>query len=112
MAKLKKIVGQTRHAGVGSLKKPDGTYTQDTKESIQLLVNNNFPDSREGWDEPETERPFVRKDFEWLTMERLKRAINKLDPHKACGPDEIKPVVLQNLPDNALRSSWRSTPAA
>jgi hypothetical protein len=38
----------------------------------------------------------------WITPERTWAAINLFGPHKACGPNRLKPVVLQHLPREAM----------
>jgi hypothetical protein len=40
----------------------------------------------------------------WITLQRTWAAINSFGPHKACGPDKLKPVVLQHL-------SWEAVEA-
>jgi hypothetical protein len=40
----------------------------------------------------------------WITPERTWAAINLFVPHKACGPDKLKPVVLQHLPREAVEA--------
>ena len=102
MAKLRKILSSGNHASVCTLKKSDGSYTQDVEESINLLVEKNFPDSAMGWSESKQSEKFAMNKPDWLSMERIVAAIYRLKPHKASGPDEIKPIVLQNLPRNAL----------
>jgi hypothetical protein len=40
----------------------------------------------------------------WITLQRTWAAINSFGPHKACGPDKLKPVVLQHLPWEAVEA--------
>jgi hypothetical protein len=40
----------------------------------------------------------------WITPERTWMAINLFDPHKACGPDKLKPIVLQHFPKPAVEA--------
>ena len=50
---------------------------------------------------PNTYRTKVTQ-LSWINQERIKAGIDLFGPHKAAGPDDIKPIVLQNLPDNIL----------
>ena len=38
------------------------------------------------------------------SQHRLREAIKQFGPHKASGPDDIKPIALQNLPEVAIRA--------
>jgi hypothetical protein len=39
---------------------------------------------------------------DWINRRRLREAINQFGEHKTSGPDGLKPLVLQHLPDKAL----------
>ena len=47
--------------------------------------------------------PFRYEEHGWITLERMKKAIEGFKPHKQSGPDEIKPIVLQGIQDNTLK---------
>ena len=104
MSKVKKIIKRTRTQEVGLLRKPDGTKCQNSEEVISLLLEEHFPRcNTEEKDETIPSRQKVKvTPFPWLNIERLKTAIKLFGPHKGAGPDGIKPIVLQNLPDNFL----------
>ena len=46
---------------------------------------------------PSTSRPRT-----WITKILMKAAVDSFEPHKAGGPNEIKPIILQNLPDTGI----------
>ena len=40
--------------------------------------------------------------LDWITDMRVKKAIDQFKPNKAAGPDELKPIVLKNLPERGI----------
>ena len=43
------------------------------------------------------------KEYSWISPNIVEKAIRESGPHKAPGPDQLKPIVLQNLPEKAIR---------
>lgn len=100
-ARVHKILAKDPNAQVGSLIKPDGSYTVDSKETAEHLLDIHFP----GCVQPtleSTTRPSLhpsRKD--WKFAERItkkgkvKWAIHKFQSFKSAGPDGIFPALLK-----------------
>jgi len=91
-----------------TLLRNDGTFTGSKKQTVDLLLDVHFPgsqdrddvrseDSREGNPFPEPIDPPT-----WITVEKVRKAISSFSNFKACGPDEIKPIMLKHLPEREL----------
>lgn len=120
-ARIHKLLAKDNTSQVGSLLKPDGTYTRDSKETAEHLLETHFPDSyhpsingRLGSD-CSTHSP-SRKD--WQFAEKLTKrgktrwAIFKFYSFKSAGLDGIFPALLKEgigvLLDR-LRSVFKSS---
>ena len=104
MSRLNKIIKNEEINKLGLLKKSNGTMTTDTDETLEVLMNEHFP----GNVPEETLIPNKTKckveDLEWITEQRVKKAIKGFDAHKAAGLDELKPIVLQNFPNKIIET--------
>jgi hypothetical protein len=72
-------------------------------KNLRILLDEHFPGSREVRDKglpKEFMTEVVQND--WINRRRLKDAINHFGEHITVGPDGLKPLVLQHLPDKAL----------
>ena len=106
MAKLNKILDRKESHFLGLITKEDGTSTVSTGETLQVMTNKHFPGSEKCSD------PDVRSNLEgdprrvdnldWVTNRRIKLAIQQFKPFKAAGPDGLRPIVIQNLPEEAI----------
>ncbi len=112
-----------------SLLKDNGGFTSSKQETVSVLLDTHFPGSREA--QPELEDTWNEiiegADAEttvctlrWIDRDTVKRAMASFIDFKACGPDEIKPIMLKNLPESALdrfvliftaASSWVTRPS-
>jgi hypothetical protein len=112
-SKLTKAINRSPKYGIGLMKRADGTLAGDPSESLGLLMDKCFPGSTPydqdeedelhalinysnivGYKEPVT--------YDWITLEKVRRAVDSFEAHKSCGPDGIKPLMLQHLPDVML----------
>ena len=104
----KQIRHQPRHQ-ISQMRKDDGTFTSTLDESLNVILNICFPGCKDYLPENDiewqnlvtlckTKGKFNRKQYEYLSIYRIKEAIRNTKPHKAAGPNHIKPVVLKNLP--------------
>lgn len=103
-ARIYKVFAKEHMNQVGSLKKPDGTYTQGKEETLELLLSTHFPQCTKT-----TEHSQYRNEFgywkpgkdDWMTVKeivnerKIKWAINSFEPYKAPGVDGIFPALLQ-----------------
>lgn len=100
-ARIHKLLAKDSTAQVGSLLKPDGTYTTDSKDTVQHLLETHFPGSVElVAKEPSNPRPEPsRKDWsfaEKLTKKgKIKWAIHKFYSFKSAGLDSVIPAMLK-----------------
>ena len=95
-----------------TLIRDDDKYTTGKKETIELLLDTHFPGSM-NQPEPELDHyfndivdelngPQKIQPIRWINHDRVRRALSSFSDYKACGPDDIKPIVLKRLPDNAI----------
>ena len=106
MSKLNKILDRKDTSKLGFVIKSDGACTTSTGETLEVMMREMFPGS-----DPITELD-ARSDMEgdprpidpleWVTNSRIKEAIKLFKPHKAAGPDGLRPIVLQHLPEKAI----------
>lgn len=106
MSKIMKIIHQqTNQGSLGILENPTTHKpTSSIEESIELLMNEHFGETK-----PTTSKPLDKlkmvdvKDIPWITPELVLKAISGFSPDKAPGADDIKPIILQNLPESAIK---------
>ena len=80
------------------------------KESLAVLLDNYFPNSKRVPRELTQEEPYVNKyvsnkelaDISFITPIKAKEAFQDMEPLNASGPDGLKAVVFQQLPDTML----------
>ena len=109
MAKLRKIMqGQERNT-LGLLRRPNGTFSTDPEETINMLLSEHFPDSKDVlptddlMDLPGTTfQPAVNHTTPLFTVKKARHAIGSFGPKKAAGPDGFSPIILQNLGEISL----------
>ena len=113
MAKMNKILNSQPRHQIGILRKEDGTFTDSIDESLNLILNKCFPGfieynkdkikELEDLEELSDSKGIMRKkNLPYLSLHRIKSSIKSTKAHKARGPDTIKPIVLRNLPEEAL----------
>lgn len=104
-ARLRKVLSKDHTNGIGTLRKVDGTRTNDQKETLEILMKTHFPGSQVIRDtsQSHSSEPIkmnnrsdaLSKAKELFDSTRVKWAINKFKPYKSPGPDQIAPVLLQ-----------------
>ena len=97
-AKIQKVMKTGRKLDIGTLKKPDGSYTETTEESLKVLLDTHFPDETK----PEHEEPL---DFtgnvnnldidKVINLEAVRASVKSFKPYKSPGKDNIYPALLQ-----------------
>ena len=106
MALLNRILKQGPHQKIGLLKKPDGTFAKDFKESINLLMDEHFPRSVPLSKKGTVFTPScnIQKghfcssndlDHSFITEAKVADAINSFGSFKAAGLDDLKPIALK-----------------
>jgi hypothetical protein len=97
MAKLSKILTSKPSNRLGLVRKSDGSLSTSPEESLETMVSEHFPGSivtDNTTVSPKRDNEVLVKPVSWITPGRTWAAINSFGPHKACGPDKLKPVVL------------------
>ena len=106
MSRLDKILDRKEASILGLVKRADGSSTTTSGESLQVMFNEHFPGN-----EPLTDLdirssmegdPRPIETLDWVTNFKIRQAIMQFKPHKAAGPDDIRPIVLQHLPEVAI----------
>ncbi len=80
----------------------NGTKCESITESNVALMEEHFPGATLATYRRPDEKYVYCKRINWLSIPRLRDAINQFKPYSGEGLDEIKPVALQKLPPLAL----------
>ena len=110
MAKVTKIMRRLHEKDVelGLVKDEDGNLAETKLQSIQLMMTEHFPNCStvESADKsgppPNKTRLVQRRDFEWITTDRIRLAVHEFSPNKAPGIDEWRAEVLKCLDDKTV----------
>jgi hypothetical protein len=95
---------------LGALTKPNRTTTETAKESYALVMSEHFPDATTLDDAASANpdpapmqgrynHPILVDQPSWINVERLREALHSFGNNKAAGPDDIKPIILHNMPE-------------
>ena len=107
LSKVSRSLINESNSGVGLIKKADGTLASSGKEVINALMDTHFPGSYPYKDlgklkeDTTLSNAFISNAnfLSYITKEKVAAAIKSFSGFKAAGPDGLKAVVLQNLPD-------------
>ena len=113
MAKMNKILNSQPRNQIGILRKEDGSFTESLDESLDLILGKCFPgctdynsnsiqELNDIKSASDAKGVCLRTPLRYLSIHKIKTSIKSTKTHKACGPDTIKPIVLRNLPSEAL----------
>ena len=101
-AKLFKVLTGAPNSELSLIRKADGSFTRTPEETLQMLLETNFPDFRrtdEADDTPPPRRAGRKADWstagQVVMAQRVKEAIMSFEPYKAPGMDNITSVLLQ-----------------
>jgi hypothetical protein len=112
MARFTKMVRSTPTRTIGVLQKGDGSFTNTPHEAIDVVSEKAFPDSTlldfaeftSALEfESEVEGSYTYGPVPWMEKSTLRRSLAQFKRNKSAGPDGFKPLVLQQLPDLALK---------
>ena len=116
MASLTKILKGRAHENIGLLKKPDGSFCQNSRDTLELLMSTHFPQSEtltaaaeEGLSIIDNDKFCYEEDLDdsFITLSGVKKAISSFGPDKAPGIDQLRPRSLQALTDPILKRICR-----
>jgi Reverse transcriptase (RNA-dependent DNA polymerase)/Endonuclease-reverse transcriptase len=105
LSRLNQILQRKTNQTLGLLRKPDQVMAESPEESIDLLLNEHFPESVSVGDLPKPQTYVYSKDwseYPWLSEDNIRRALHQFLPYKTPGVDNIKPIVLQHLPPGCV----------
>ena len=103
-ARLHMVLSRTHSNGISLLQKADGSFTEDPRETLNLLMKTHIPDYKRSTTEVETaETEQAAYPLKWarsqsgriFTPDRFTWAVNSFKPYKAPGGDSIIPAYLQ-----------------
>ena len=110
MASLAKTLQNKEKSKLHTLRKPDGSITEPGKETLNLLFSTHFPASTplrevqhqsEQPHRPPTSTTYIQQKYcDWVNESLLEKAMKKFNKKKSPGPDGIKPIVFEHLPNN------------
>ena len=105
VARLSKIIFNSKTPDVGLLRKADGTFTEDFRETADLLLKNFFPGCKEvrkeKWSGNDKAVALADKDI--FTARKVEEAIKSFGSLKAEGPDGFRPIVLKHFGDHTIK---------
>ena len=110
MAVLYKIAQRRDKRTINTLLKQDGSLTDPGKETIQMLTDTHFPAATEGTtpfhhnNDHVIDTETIRDSHDWIDEDLVRKSFKLFKPHKAAGPDGLKPIVLKYLPSNAIEA--------
>ena len=104
-SKLIKILQRNDNNSVSTFKKPDGTPTMPGEDPARHLLSAHFPNGKASEKTHYRHLKVPRYEVEgrfssWINKEMVSEALQKFKNKKSPGPDQIKPIVFQHLPDN------------
>ena len=100
LARINKILQRNVNRTLGIMRRRNGEPASSPEESIEILLDEHFPDSIHADDQLDEDASGITIGdmYEWLSPEKICRAIRLFSPNKTAGLDDIKPITLQHLP--------------
>ena len=76
-ARIQKVLKMGRKQDIGTIRKPDGSYTDLPEETLQVLIETHFPDKDEEEVIPQERLPTGNLNIEGMVNEQTVRAAFK-----------------------------------
>ena len=108
MAALARMAQRQESRDINVLTKPDGSSTDPGKETIDLLTQVHFPAATNAKHvtynnrRNATTEHICQKFDSWITKQLTVQALAGFEKKKSPGPDGIKPIVFEHLPDEFI----------
>ena len=108
MSQLAKMAQRTDRREINVLQKPDGGTTDPGEETVKLLTETHFPSATNVKHVTYNNRrncpvdKIQEKYKSWITRNKIRLALEGFEKKKSPGPDEIKPLLFEHLPDEFL----------
>jgi ribonuclease HI len=91
---------------IGTVQRPDGSYTLPGTETLRALADIHFPTHgptpRQNSVRTLDYRTVVDSNQDWINPERITKAFNDFKSKKSPGTDGLKPIVLKHLPQTMI----------
>ena len=110
MASLAKTLQKKERSKLYTLRKPDGSMTEPGQETLNLLFQTHFPASvplkqvqyqSNRFAHLQSRSSYINQTCDyWLNIELLNKAFKKFNKKKSPGPDGLKPIIFDHLPNN------------
>ena len=96
-ARIQKVLKMGKRQEIGTVRKPDGTFTDSPEETLQVLLDTHFPDKTEDEPLPQERVPDEGNlDINSIVNEQsVRAAFRSFQPYKAPGTDGIFPILIQ-----------------
>ena len=105
VSKLTNMLKKTNNKSIEQVKL-NGRTSQSSKETIEILMDAHF--GTENARPPERVMGHSLREKEvtikWITIKSIRNHFHSFGPLKMAGPDDFKPIVLQNLPNSTLET--------
>ena len=93
---------------MGTLEKPDGTITQPGSDTLEYLLTQHFPSATAVKPTNYSNNKITRTEIlnykpDWITTERVKKALLGFQSKKSPGTDGLKPIIFKHLPDDIIQ---------
>ena len=99
--------GSTRQT-LGTLEKPDGTITKPGSDTLEYLLTQHFPSATPIKTTDYSNKKVTRNEIinfkpDWITPERVKKALLGFQSKKSPGTDGLKPIIFKHLPEDIIQ---------
>jgi len=92
---------------IGTVKRPDGSYTLPGEETLHALADIHFPGhgstERRQSIQAFTYKEVVDSNQEWINPDRIAKAFHDFKAKKSPGTDGLKPILLKHLPKSMIQ---------
>ena len=107
--KLRKILEKNSSISIGILQKPDKTFTNPGKETLDFLLESHFPSLTEIKETTYTDIAITATDLKnpkvnFINTIASEVVFDSFKSKKSPGPDGLKPIVFKHLPHNCLKT--------
>ena len=110
MASLAKLAQREERRSINVLMRADGSTTDPGKDTIELLTDTHFPAATEKKHVTYNNRrncsimQLEDKYNDWINLNLIKQSLAGFEKKKSPGPDGIKPLVFEHLPQAFLNT--------
>ena len=110
MAKHVKALSEQICPQIGSILKPDGSNSLIGKDTHDTIMNTHFPKNTAS--KPTLYQKHIKIQTEdlvylfdsWLSLDKIKLALNSFKDKKSPGPDGMKPIIFMHFPLSLLQT--------